>query len=111
MIHQIHMYQTLLAVESANIELAQESVAETNSSMLHEQILTTIQPVNILQKTFTPYPESTIQSFGNNLSPNNGETAGSANLNIYNPFPNAHNGNSPISPFVPLSQRESKWGF
>ena len=99
------------AVESANIELAQESGAETNASLFHEQILTAIHPVNILQKTFTPYPESTIQDFGNNLSPQNGETAGNANLNIYNPFPNAHNGNPQTSPFVPLPQRESKWGF
>ncbi|HHT9144076.1 MAG: flagellar hook-length control protein FliK [Candidatus Brocadiaceae bacterium] len=99
------------AVESANIIPAPEPGAETNSSLFHEQILTAIQPVNILQKTFTPYPESTIQDFGNNLSPHNGETAGNANLNIYNPFPNAHNGNPPTSPFVPLSQRESKWGF
>ena len=99
------------AVESAYIELAGESGAETNSSMFQEQILTTTQPVNILQNTFTPYPEVTIQGFGNNLSPYNGKPAGSANVNIYNPFPNAHNGNPPISPFVPLSQRESKWGF
>lgn len=99
------------AVESAYIELAGESGAETNSSMFQEQILTTTQPVNILQNTFTPYPEVTIQGFGNNLSPYNGKPAGSANVNINNPFPNAHNGNPPISPFVPLSQRESKWGF
>ena len=99
------------AVESAYIELAGESGAETNSSMFQEQILTTTQPVNILQNTFTPYPEVTIQGFGNNLSPYNGKPAGSANVNIYNPFPNAHNGNPPISPFVPLSQRESKWGL
>src|SRR3989339_386046 len=99
------------AVESADIELAEESVAKTNSSMFQEQILTTTQPVNIFQKTFMPYPESTIQGFGNNLSPYNGKPAGSANINIYNPFPNAHNGPPPISPFVPLSQRESKWGF
>ena len=99
------------AVESADIELAEESLAETNSSMFHEPILTTTQPVNIFQKTFMPYPESTIQGFDNNLSPHSGKTAGSANVNIYNPFPNAHNGNPPISPFVPLSQRESEWGF
>ena len=99
------------AVESADIELAEESLAETNSSMFHEPILTTTQPVNIFQKTFMPYPESTIQGFDNNLSPHNGKTAGSANVNIYNPFPNAHNGNPPTSPFIPLSQRESKWGF
>jgi len=99
------------AVESADIELAEESLAETNSSMFHEPILTTTQSVNIFQKTFMPYPESTIQGFDNNLSPHSGKTAGSANVNIYNPFPNAHNGNPPTSPFVPLSQRESKWGF
>ncbi len=99
------------AVESADIELAEESLAETNSSMFHEPILTTTQSVNIFQKTFMPYPESTIQGFDNNVSPNSGKTAGSANVNIYNPFPNAHNGNPPTSPFVPLSQRESKWGF
>ena len=99
------------AVESADIELAEESLAETNSSLFHEPILTTTQSVNIFQKTFMPYPESTIQGFGNNLSPHNGKTAGSANVNIYNPFPNAHNGNPPTSPFVPPSQRESKWGF
>ena len=99
------------AVESAYIELAGESGAETNSSMFQEQILTTTQPVNILQNTFTPYPEVTIQGFGNNLFPYNGKPAGSANVNINNPFPNAHNGTPPISPFVPLSQRESKWGF
>src|SRR3989339_678832 len=123
------------AVESADIELAEESLAETNSSMFHEPILTTTQPVNIFQKTFMPYPESTIQGFDNNLSPNSGKTAGSADLSIYNPFPVAHNvhtpispfvpfggmrqvaevithnGNPPTSPFVPLSQRESKWGF
>ena len=33
------------------------------------------------------------------------------NLNIYNPFAGVHNGHPPISPFVPLSQRESEWGF
>ena len=99
------------AVESADIELAEESLAETNSSMFHEPILTTTQPVNILQNTFTPYPEVILQGFGNNLSPSNGKPAGSANVNINNPFPNAHNGNPPISPFVPLSQRESEWGF
>src|SRR3972149_2917934 len=99
------------AVESADIELAGESGAETNTSTFQEQILTTTQPVNILQNTFTPYPEVTIQGFGNNLSPYNGKPARSTNLNINNPFPNAHNGNPPISPFVPLSQRESRWGF
>ncbi|MBM2835437.1 MAG: Flg hook protein, partial [Candidatus Brocadiaceae bacterium] len=55
------------AVESADIELPEESLAETNSSAFQEQILTTTQPENILQNTFTPYPESTIQGFGNNL--------------------------------------------
>jgi len=103
--------QNTPAVESADIELAEESAAETNSSMFQEQILTTTQPVNILQNTFTPYSGVTIQGLCNNLSPDNGKSAGSANINIYNPFPNAHNGNPPISPFVPLSQRESKWGF
>src|SRR3989304_7746628 len=48
--------QNTPAVESADIELAEESVTETNSSMFQEQILTTTQPVNILQNTFTPYP-------------------------------------------------------
>ena len=33
------------------------------------------------------------------------------NLNIYNHFAGANNGHPSISPFVPLSQRESKWGF
>src|SRR3989339_1200805 len=99
------------AVESPYIELAEESVEETNLATFQEQILTTTQPVNILQNTFTPYPEVTIQGFGINLSPRNGKTAGGANVNIYNPFPNAHNGNPPTSPFVPLSQRESEWGF
>src|SRR3990172_10489854 len=65
------------AVESAYTELAEESVAETNSSMLHEPILTTTQPVTLFQKTFMPYPESTIQGFGNNLSTHNGKPAGS----------------------------------
>ena len=91
------------AVESADIELAEESLAETNSSMFHEPILTTTQPVNIFQKTFMPYPESTIQGFDNNLSPHNGKTAGSANVSIYNPFPNAHNVHTlslPLSPLV-----------
>src|SRR3972149_7915258 len=99
------------AVESPYIELAEESVEETNLATFQEQILTTTQPVNILQNTFTPYPEVILQGFGNNLSPSNGKPAGSANVNINNPFPNAHNGNPPISPFVPLSQRESRWGF
>src|SRR3989339_979203 len=99
------------AVESPYIELAEESVEETNLATFQEQILTTTQPVNILQNTFTPYPEVILQGFGNNLSPSNGKPAGSANVNINNPFPNAHNGNPPISPFVPLSQRESEWGF
>lgn len=90
---------------------AEESAAETNLSTFQEQISTTTQPENILQNTFTSYPEVTIQGFGNNLSPYNGKPAGSANVNINNPFPNAHNGKPPISPFVPLSQRESKWGF
>lgn len=123
------------AFESANIIPAPEPGAETNASLFHEQILTAIQPVNILQKTFTPYPASTIQDFDNNLSPHNSETAGSDNLSIYNLFPGdhnvhtpispfvpfggmrqaaeviTHNGNPPTSPFVPLSQRESKWGF
>ena len=99
------------AVESPYIELAEESVEETNLATFQEQILTTTQPVNILQNTFTPYPEVILQGFGNNLSPSNGKPAGSANVNINNPFPNAHNGTPPISPFVPLSQRESEWGF
>ena len=99
------------AVESPYIELAEESVEETNLATFQEQILTTTQLVNILQNTFTPYPEVILQGFGNNLSPSNGKPAGSANVNINNPFPNAHNGNPPISPFVPLSQRESEWGF
>ncbi len=103
--------QNTPAVESADIELAEESAVETNLSTFQEQILTTTQPVNILQNTFTSYPEVTIQGFGNNSSPDNGKPAGSANINIYNPFPNAHNGSPPISPFAPLSQRESKWGF
>jgi len=83
--------QNTPAVESAYIELAEESVVETNSSLFQEQILTTTQPENILQNTFTPYPEVTIQGFGNNLSSYNGKSAGSANLNINNPFPNANN--------------------
>ena len=123
------------AVESTNIELAQESVMETNPSVLCEQILNTIQPADILQKTFTQYTDSPIQGSGNNLFPNSGKTVGSANLSIYNPFPGAHNVHTPISPFVPfggmrqvaevithnghppispfvsLSQRESEWGF
>src|SRR3989339_1674823 len=103
--------QNTPAVESPYIELAEESVEETNLATFQEQILTTTQPINILQNTFTPYPEVILQGFGNNLSPSNGKPAGSANVNINNPFPNAHNGNPPISPFVPLSQRESEWGF
>ena len=99
------------AVESTDTELAQESAIETNPFALYEQILNTIQPADILQKTFTPYPESTTQDVGNNLFPNSGKTAGSANLNIYNPLPNARNEDAPASPFAPLSQRESKWGF
>src|SRR3990172_2021335 len=65
------------AVESADIELAQESVTETNPSVFCEQKSDTIQPADLLQKI----------------------------------FPDAHNGHPPISPFVPLSQRESNWGF
>src|SRR3972149_10972691 len=90
------------AVESTNIELAQESVMETNPSVLCEQILNTIQPADILQKTFTQYTDSHIQGSGNNLFPNSGKTVGSANLSIYNPFPGAHNVHTPISPFVPF---------
>ena len=99
------------AVESTNIELAQESAIKTNPSVLYEQILNTIQPADILQKAFTPYPESIMQDFGNNLFPNSDKTARSANLNIYTPFPGAHNEDTPTFPFVPSSQRESKWGF
>ena len=44
------------AIESTGTELAQESAIETNPSVLYEQILNTVQPVNTLQKTFTPYP-------------------------------------------------------
>src|SRR3989304_3330262 len=99
------------AVELTNIELAQESVTETNPSVLSEQKSDTIQPADLLQKTFIPYPESTMQGIGNNLSPNRDKTAGSANLNIYNSFADVNNGHPSISPFVPLSQRESKWGF
>ena len=99
------------AVEITNIELAQESVTEANPSMLREQKSDPIQPADFLQKTFMPYPESAMQGFGNNLSPNRDNAAGSANLNIYNPFADVNNGHPSISPFVPPSQRESKWGF
>ena len=98
------------AVESADIELAEESLAETNSSMFHEPILTTTQPVNIFQKTFMPYrnlPFKVLTIIYLLIM----ARLGSANVNIYNPFPNAYNGNLPNSPFVPPSQRESKWGF
>ncbi|MBI2470984.1 MAG: flagellar hook-length control protein FliK [Planctomycetes bacterium] len=99
------------AVESADTELAQESAIETNPFVLYEQILNTLQPADILQKTSTPHPESTMQDFGNNLFPSTGKTAGSDNLTTYNPFPNARNEDAPYSPFAPLSQRGSKWGF
>ena len=61
------------AVDTTNNELAQESVTESNPSVLCEQILNTIQPADILQKTFTQYPDSPIQGSSNNLFPNSGK--------------------------------------
>lgn len=99
-----------LMAESTGIKLALASATVTNSSLPDKHLVNTIQPADVLQDTFFPYPESAMQDFVNNLIPNNGAIGGSTNANIFTPFPNALNEDAPVFPFGPFSQRESTWG-